>query len=521
MHKIFNQFATLRIIPPSKVEPNAVFIRNKLIIREKTNKDVTARLALDGGQQPAHTYGDTHAGTSDATHRSFVLATSIADSTVRSKPLITFDFDIPGAFLNNNPLTREHTGQTQLCTRMTKDLPPPYGGALCEVVGAHYGLKQSNHIYDQDFIKLLTDDGFHQTPSHPYTFIKFSTQHPPDKLIVSMHVDDGDGNTTSQSMYSDFQELIQKRYGAVVFHSPSRGTCGQVQQMNPDHSITLHYGPYILKMLTRIGMDLVPAALSPDVEGLFDPSTDPTPLSPSATAEFRTVNGELIHLLPGRHDIRKVVTHLLSLGEQPDNSAYLKQFHLLRYLKGTPFLGPTFSTNPTDYPNGVELHSSSDCAHNVHPSTGQSHSAHTITVGTVGATTAPFLSYSAKEKGVSLSPTEGEYVTLSKTAKDLIHYRQFAQDLGYPQPKPSIMLTDNTSSIKLTKAPLIPSKSRHIDLKHHHIRWAHKTNQIQPQHQGTHDIVPDALTKHVGPSRFLFFRQQVFQTPSGLQQPRE
>ena len=112
-------------------------------------------------------------------------------------------------------------------------------------------------------------------------------------------------------MYSDFQELIQKRYGAVVFHSPSRGTCGQVQQVNPDHSITLHYGPYILKMLTRIGMDLVPAALSPDVEGLFDPSTDPTPLSPSATAEFRTVNGELIHLLPGRHDIRKVVTFTL------------------------------------------------------------------------------------------------------------------------------------------------------------------------------------------------------------------
>jgi hypothetical protein len=117
-------------------------------------------------------------------------------------------------------------------------------------------------------------------------------------------------------------------------------------------------------LITRIGMGLVPAALSPDVEGLFDPSTDPTPLSPSATAEFRTVNGELIHLLPGRHDIRKVVTHLLSLGEQPDNSAYLKQLHLLRYLKGTPFLGPTFSTNPTDYPNGVELHSSSDCAHN-------------------------------------------------------------------------------------------------------------------------------------------------------------
>jgi hypothetical protein len=164
-----------------------------------------------------------------------------------------------------------------------------------------------------------------------------------------MHVDDGDGNTTSPTMYSNFQTLIQKRYGPIDFHSPSRGTCGQAQLVNPDNSITLHYGPYITKMLNRIG---VPPALSPDVEGLFNPSTDPTPLSPLATAEFCTTNGELIHLLPARHDILPKTTPSPTLLE--------------RY----PFLGPTFSTNPADYPNGVEIHSSSDCAHNVHPTTG-------------------------------------------------------------------------------------------------------------------------------------------------------
>ena len=108
-------------------------------------------------------------------------------------------------------------------------------------------------------------------------------------------------------------------------------------------------------------MDDVPAALSPDIEGLFDPSTDPTPLSTSATSEFRTVNSELIHVLPSRHDIKKVVTYLLSKGEAPDNSDYLKQLHLLRYLKGTLELGPTFSADPADYPNGVEFHSYSLC----------------------------------------------------------------------------------------------------------------------------------------------------------------
>ena len=66
-------------------------------------------------------------------------------------------------------------------------------------------------------------------------------------------------------------------------------------------------------MLTQIGMDLVPPALSPDIKGLFEPSQDPTPLTLTETAEFRTINGELIHVLPQqRHEVRKVITHLLT-----------------------------------------------------------------------------------------------------------------------------------------------------------------------------------------------------------------
>lgn len=362
----------------------------------------------------------------------------------------------------------------------------------------------------------MVQDGFTPCASHPYTFVKWSIPglHTPPShhIIVSMHVDDGDGNTTSSELYEAFQKLIITRYGQLTFNSPSQGTCGQVQVINSDGSITLHWGPYIRKMLTRIGMDDVPAALSPDIKGLFDISATCPKLSPSRRAEFRTVNGELIHLL-ARHDIKKVVTWLLTRGESPDESDYLKQLQLLRYLKGTPDLGPTFSSDPTDYPAGVEVHSSCDCAHNVHPE-GQSHSASTHTVGRPFANTAPFLSYSAAEKGISLSPCEGEYVTASKTAKSLVHFRQFARDLGFPQNKPSVMLQDNASSINLTTAPLVPSKSRHIALKHHHIRWLHKTHEIKPTHQGTNDVIPDALTKHVGPSRFLYFRKKILQTPS-------
>ena len=85
---------------------------------------------------------------------------------------------------------------------------------------------------------------------------------------------------------------------------------------------------------------------------------------------------------------------------------------------------------------------------------GKGHQAFALTVGKVGAPSAPFLFHSAKEPGPSLSPCEGEYVTLSKTAQQLVHYRQFAADLGYTDQlsQPSIMLEDNDSARKLTTA---------------------------------------------------------------------
>ena len=161
----------------------------------------------------------------------------------------------------------------------------------------------------------------------------------------------------------------------------------------------------------------------------------------------------------------------------------------------------------------MEIHSACDSAHNVHPLTGQSHGAYTITVGKVDAHTAPFESYSAPEKGVQLSPMESEYTLLSRTAKRLSHWRQMAEDLGHPQSSPSTMLEDNNSAIKLAGSPAIPSKSSHIALKIHHVRHQLKTKEIFVRHQGTCDIVPDFMTKHVGPSRFLFSRHKILAPP--------
>ena len=131
-----------------------------------------------------------------------------------------------------------------------------------------------------------------------------------------------------------------------------KGICGVILTRHSDHSVTLDMGKYILKsLLPKCGMDHVPAALTPSLAGFFDPPIDNTLFDPIT---FQSANGCLIYLLPIRHDIRQEIVYLCSLNSKPTVSCRTKQIQVLRYLKGCPYLGVTYSANLLNFPDGPE-----------------------------------------------------------------------------------------------------------------------------------------------------------------------
>ena len=503
--KHFETYQSLTLLDRPQIEPNAVFLRSQMFIKKKSSGLITARLAIDGSKQPRNSYNETYAGTSDTTNRAFILHAYLADATHRNclDRLLIGDFDFPGAFLHNK-LTRTMTNGLQLIAKLPSDLPSPLAGKLAEITGCCYGLKQANYEYDKDLTQLLTTAGFLPTASDHHTFFKRCPNNPLDSLTLNMHVDDGWHITCSTQLLTELKAILNKRYGAIDFHDASTGVCGVRLTRHPDHSCTLDQGPHIRKFLHQAGMDLVPAALTPSTNNLFDPPTDLTPVDKT---RFLSVNGNLVFLLPIRHDIRKEVVHLCSRNSAPTQSALSKQIHLLRYLKGCPDLGPTFSTNPSAYPTGVTITAAADSSHACHAN-GRSHSAYLIQIGTH---TAPFNTHSAAEaSAIALSPCEAEYLALGRCAQQVLYFRQFAADIGFPQNSPTVILEDNQPAINLTTAPQITRKSRHIALKEHYVRWLYTTKQILPSFVGTNDMVADGLTKTLAPSKFLWFRQQLF-----------
>ena len=505
--KLYETFKALKSISYSDLEPDAVFLRSQMLIKDKMDGRTTGRLAIDGKHQPSDTYSETFAGTSCTTNRLFILSAVLADCAHKSilADLEIGDFDIPGAFLQNS-LPRSATGGRQLYTRLPADIPAellPNSQRLAEIIGSVYGIKQSNHIFDVDFTSTMKSIGYLPIPEDPHTFSKRCSLQPGRYLTLNMHVDDGQYFSTSPSLTAELIDHVKERYGAdVPFRRESSGICGVRITRHADHSVTADMGQYILEvLLPKCGMDNVPPALTPSLGALFDPPDDLTPFDAKI---FQSANGGLLHLLPVRHDVRKEVVYLCTRNANPTVSDRAKQIQCLRYLKGCPNLGVTYSASAKHFPNGCVITGAADTSHACHAADGKSHSAYIICIGTDNA---PFSSYSSAEPAsIAGSPCESEYVGLSRLAQSTVFFRKFAISLGFPQPEPSTLFEDNKSAINLTVTPELPRRSRHILQRHHVLRALYLTRQIVPVHQGTHDIIPDGMTKTLGVSAFLYFR---------------
>ena len=99
---------------------------------------------------------------------------------------------------------------------------------------------------------------------------------------------------------------------------------------------------------------------------------------------------------------------------------------------------------------------------------------------------APFWVKCGKHPGVPVSSYEAEYIAAFKLVQRTEYFRQLLRELapflGSPKLRPVLVRDDNESVIKLTAAPDIPKRSRHIDVKYHYVR--HLAGEGSP-HQAT------------------------------------
>ena len=173
-----------------------------------------------------------------------------------------------------------------------------------------------------------------------------------------------------------------------------------------------------------------------------------------------SVIGSLMYaMVCTRPDITHVVGVVSRNMSRPGKQHWEASKWILRYLKGSTdtclcFLGASLKLQ-----GYVDVDLASDI---------DSRKSTTRFVFTLGGTT---ISWALNlQKIVALSTIETEYVAATKVGNEMIWLHSFLDELGKKQ-ELDILHSDSQSAIFLAKNPVFHSKSKHIQMRYHFIRY--------------------------------------------------
>ena len=115
---------------------------------------------------------------------------------------------------------------------------------------------------------------------------------------------------------------------------------------------------------------------------------------------------------------------------------------------------------------------------------------------------------SKRQAIVSLSTTEAEYMAATHASKVVVWLQRLFSGIGFIQ-KGVILECDSQSAIFLAKNPAYHTKTKHIDVQYHFLRYMVEDKKVLLEKVDTVKNVADSLTKSVGTEKFSCYRESM------------
>ena len=186
----------------------------------------------------------------------------------------------------------------------------------------------------------------------------------------------------------------------------------------------------------------------------------------------------------------------------PNDNSFIALKHLNSYLAHTPHLGLTFHRKSTSSLRVEEYTTSKPLT--VPPLSaycdaswgGEEIDDTKSTTGSLIYFGGALIDWTSNlQKVIAQSSSEAEHVAAFDTARTVVYYRQFLEELGLRQTSASVIHEDNTSCIAQSKNPVNSRRVRHMLLKYHYLRDIVDSGAATLQYIKTQDQIADILTK--------------------------
>ena len=269
----------------------------------------------------------------------------------------------------------------------------------------------------------------------------------------------------------------------------------RISQDTKAKTLMIDQEQYIRDLLHEEGMLLCNAAILSMKAGSYIEGKETSDNDQADLKTYQYLVGKLMYLACGtRPDISFVVGQLSRYNSDPRIIHMRTAKSVLRYLKGTMSLGLIYGRDAAHLmesykPHGIVGYADSNYAGN--PEDRKSIMGYCFFMNGAVVTWS-----SKKQRTVSTSTTEAEYIGLGHGAREGVWMRRFINELTPETPIRTLtLLGDNETSISLTKDVESQVRTKHIDVIHHHIRGLVEEEEICIKWIPGSSMLADGLTK--------------------------
>ena len=390
---------------------------------------------------------------------------------------IAHQIDIETAYLNAE---LDHTIYIEQPQGFCKDK-----SKVCLLRKSLYGLKQSAKLWNENVHTFLLEIGFIRANADLCLYRK-QTKH--GIIFLVIWVDDIVILSNNVNLIKDFKQQISNKYtvkdlGVLSYFLG-------IEFNVTGESVHMSQSGYCKSILERFGMTDCSPMKIPCEKNIHDElrAHQDSPIFENPT-RYRELVGSLIYLQQvTRPDISFIKNILGQNMSQPTQFTWELGLKTLRYLKGTIDLSLNYyktdklqltGFSDADWGNAIDRKSQSGYCFYLSPNS------------------SPVSWTSRKQKLVATSTCNSEYIALSEAVSECIWLQQLLKDLNMKgvHSRPANMYCDNTSAIALSRNACHHRRSKHIDIKYHHVRDHLAQGTITLDHVPSNDNIADGFTK--------------------------
>lgn len=395
--------------------------------------------------------------------------------------------DVSSAYLNSDLHDTVYMKQPE--PFVNKEFPK----RVLKLNKALYGLKQSGREWNEKLDSVLKKIGFSPCVSEPCVYTK---NHKGNFNIIGVYVDDLILASSELHELTAIKAQISNEFEVVDGGKLEYFLGMEIQREGDTGAVTVCQQQYINNLLNQYGMDNCRPVSTP-LDAGFQVHCSNESCKRVNQTEYQSIIGALMYLaISSRPDILHSVCKLSQRNMDPHSEHEAGVWHILRYLKKTIDLKLHYSK--TGQP--IECFVDADWG-------GDASDRKSYTGCSFVAAGSVFSWESKKQNLVALSSTEAEYVALSTAAKEAVYIKKLITEIGFGIKSPMVLNSDNQSAQHLVKNPIYHARSKHIDIKYHHIRELYKNNEITLNYVNTNEMMSDILTKNLPKVKHCKFTQ--------------